>query len=85
MPVDNFQSILVTLLDRRPFRLFTIELHGGKRLQVGHPHAVCYQGGAAMIWAPGGVPIVFDHESVNNFVDAPVSSAAGPADNREEN
>jgi hypothetical protein len=77
MTVDNFQSVLTALLDRRPFRLFTIELHGGQRLQVDHPHAVCYQGGAAMVWAPGGVPIVFDHASVNHFVDAPASSAEG--------
>jgi hypothetical protein len=48
MTVENLQGVLGTLLDRRPFRLFTIELHGGQRLQVDHPHAVSYQGGAAI-------------------------------------
>ena len=74
MTVDNFGNVLESLRQRQPFHVFTVELHGGQRFEVDHPGASW----CAMAWlsssAPGGVPIWFDHESVNQIIGAPANT-----------
>jgi hypothetical protein len=70
MTTDNFDRVLLALNERQPFQVFTVELHGGKRFEVDHPRAMVVRDGVAVFLAPGGVPIWFDHDSVNQIIGA---------------
>jgi hypothetical protein len=74
MTAENFDVLLDTLLNRRPFQIFTVELHGGKRFEIDHPQATVFREGIAIFIAPGPVPIWFDHESVSQIIDAPANT-----------
>jgi hypothetical protein len=83
MTADNFNSVLEGLSQLQPFHVFTVELHGGRRFEADHPRALVVRDGEAVFLAPGGVPIWFDHESVNQIIGAPASSLPderGPSD-----
>jgi hypothetical protein len=73
MTADNFENVLTALRQLQPFRVFTVELHGGRRFEVDHPLALVVRDGVAVFLAPGGVPIWFDHDSVNQIIGAPAS------------
>jgi hypothetical protein len=74
MTADNFDHVLQELRQQQPFRVFTVELHGGRRFAVDHPGALVTREGVAVFIAPGGIPILFDHDSVNQFTVAPAST-----------
>jgi len=74
MTADNFTSVLEGLRGLHPFRVFTVELNGGRRFEVDHPGALVVRDGAAVFMAPGGVPIWFDHDSVNQIIGAPANT-----------
>jgi hypothetical protein len=74
MTAENFGSVLEGLRQRQPFHVFTVELHGGRRFEVDHPGALVVRDGVAVFLAPGGVPIFFDHESVNQLIVAPANT-----------
>jgi hypothetical protein len=83
MTADNFTNLLESLRQLQPFRVFTVELHGGRRFEVDHPGALVVRDGVAVFLAPGGVPIWFDHDSVNQIIGAPASTQLddqGPSD-----
>jgi len=65
MRAENFEQVLEALMSRQPFRVFTIELTGGKRFEIDSRHAARWAGGAAVFVAPGSVPIYFDSEGVS--------------------
>jgi hypothetical protein len=71
MTAENFDHVLNTLRLLQPFRMFTVELHGGRRFEVDHPGAIVIRDGVAVFLAPGGIPIWFDHDSVNQIIGAP--------------
>jgi hypothetical protein len=71
MTADNFDTVLESLRQLQPFRVFTVELQGGRRFEVDHPGALVVRDGVAVFLAPGGVPIWFDHDSVNQIIGAP--------------
>ncbi|MEX0703587.1 MAG: hypothetical protein WD069_15940 [Planctomycetales bacterium] len=71
MTPDNFDNVLDSLRTLQPFRVFTVELHGGRRFEVDHPGALVVRDGVAVFLAPGGVPVWFDHDSVNQIIGAP--------------
>jgi hypothetical protein len=75
MTADNFDQVLDGLRQLQPFRVFTVELNGGKRFEVDHPGALVVRDGVAVFLASGGRPIWFDHESVNQIIGAPASTA----------
>ena len=75
MTAENFDRVLEGLKQRTPFQVFTVELHGGQRFEVDHPGALVVRDGVAVFIAPGGVPIWFDHESVNQFIGAAANTA----------
>jgi hypothetical protein len=68
MTAENFQNALEALRQRQPFRPFTIELVSGARYEVDFPGALASRDGVAMFIAPGGAPVLFDHESVSQFI-----------------
>ena len=70
MTADNFNTVLGALRETRPFRVFTVELHGGQRFEIDHPGALVVRDGVAVFLAPGGVPILFDHDSVTQIIRA---------------
>jgi hypothetical protein len=70
MTADNFDKVLQALRDRQPFRVFTVELHGGRRFEIDHPGAMVVRDGVAVFLAPGGIPVWFDHDSVNQIIAA---------------
>jgi hypothetical protein len=75
MTAENFEQVLTGLRQVQPFRVFTVELHGGRRFEVDHPGALVVRDGVAVFIAPGGIPIWFDHESVTQFVGASADTA----------
>ncbi len=81
MTVENFQTLLESFLSRKPFQVFTVELHNGNRFEIDHSRAVVWRDGFAIFIAPRHVPIYFDNEGVLQFIDAPASDA--PARRRE--
>ncbi len=76
MTVENFQTLVETLSERRPFHPFTIELSGGQRFEVDHPHALAYRDGLAFFLAPGRIPYWFDHESVSTILGDTANTTA---------
>lgn len=68
MQSDNFDQTLAAFRQRVPFRPFTVALVNGDRFEVDHPGAFVFRDGVAVFIGPGGVPIVFDHEGVSQFV-----------------
>jgi hypothetical protein len=74
MTADNFDNMLQALQLRQPFTMFTVELHGGRRFEVDHPRALVVRDGVAVFIAPGGIPVLFDHDSVNQIIVAPANT-----------
>ena len=72
MTAENFNSVLLTLRQRKPFQVFTVVLHGGERFEVDFPSALGFREGVAVFLTPQGGPIVFDHNSVHQI--GPASS-----------
>jgi hypothetical protein len=75
MTAENFDRVLTGLSQNNPFRVFTVELNGGKRFEVDGPGAIVVRDGVAVFLAPGGIPVWFDHESVNQFIGAPANAS----------
>ncbi|HZW32876.1 MAG TPA: hypothetical protein VFF52_19330 [Isosphaeraceae bacterium] len=74
MTAENFDHILNTPAERTPFQVFTAEFNSGRRFEVDHPRALVARDGVAVFLAPGGYPIWFDHESVNQIIGAPAGT-----------
>ncbi len=70
MASENFDQVLEGLKQLQPFRVFTVELHGGRRFEIDHAGALVVGDGVAVFLAPGGIPIWFDHESVTHIIGA---------------
>jgi hypothetical protein len=70
MTAESFDQVLESLRQLQPFRVFVVELHGGRRFEVDHPGALVVRDGVAVFLAPGGIPIWFDHESVTQIIGA---------------
>lgn len=75
MTSENFEQVLEGLRQLQPFRIFTVELHGGQRFEVDHANALIVRDGVAVFLAPGGIPIWFDHERVNQIIGAPANTS----------
>lgn len=74
MTAENFDNVLRTLQDTKPFQVFTVELNGGRRFEVDFPTALVVRDGVAVFVAPGGIPVLFDHDSINQVIVAPAST-----------
>lgn len=68
MQPDHFDHALNALRQRTPFRPFQVVLVNGDRFEVDSPGAVVVRDGVAIYVAPGGIPVIFDHEGVSQFV-----------------
>jgi hypothetical protein len=72
MTADNFDRTLRAFQRRAPFKAFTVELVSGDRFQVDHPEALVLRDGVAIFVAPGGIPVLFDHEGVSQVLGEPM-------------
>ena len=68
MTVDHFDKTLATFKAQNPFRPFTVALVNGDHFEVDHRDAFFGRDGLAVYIAPGGYPVIFDHESVSQFI-----------------
>ena len=76
MTSEHFDEIITALIERVPFQLFTVELNTGERIEIDHSRALVVRDGAAVFMGPGGVPHLFDHDSVNQIIAAPAKKQA---------
>ena len=72
-----FDKKLGAFHKRAPFRPFTVALVNGYRFEVDHADALVVRDGVAIFVAPGGTPVVFDHEGVSQ-IEGDLSTT-GPA------
>jgi hypothetical protein len=68
MEAANFDQTLGAFKGRKPFRPFTVALVDGDRFEVDHPDGLVVRDGVAVYIRPGGVPVLFDHEGVSQFI-----------------
>jgi hypothetical protein len=68
MTSEHFDASLQALRRRHPFRPFMVELISGDRFEVDYPDALVVREGIAVFIAPGGVPRLFNHESVSQLI-----------------
>jgi len=68
MVAENFDESLKAFKRRTPFRPFTVALVNGDRFEVDFADALVVRDGVAIYVGPGGVPVIFDHEGVNQFI-----------------
>lgn len=68
MDRDVFTATIQTFKRRSPFRPFTVVTVSGTRQEVDFADAIVVRDGVALFAAPGGIPIIFDHESVDQVV-----------------
>jgi len=74
MTAEDFDNVLNALRQMQLFRVFTVEVHGGKRFEVDHPGALIVREGVAVFLAPGGIPVLFDHDSILQIISASAST-----------
>jgi len=75
MTAKNFDHLLGSLQQLKPFQVFTVELNSGQRFEVDHANALVYRAGTAVFIGPSGVSYWFDHNSVNQVIGAPAHLA----------
>ena len=68
MTAENFDQTLTAFKSRNPFRPFTVALVNGDRFEVDHRDAFLVRDGVAVYIGPGGIPVIFDHEGVSQFI-----------------
>ena len=78
MTAENFDQALRVLQEKRPYQLFTVELNGGERFEIDFPYALVVRDGVAVFVAPGGIPVLFDHESINKIIVGPANTSLRP-------
>ena len=75
MTAENFDQAMRVLVARNPYQVFTVELNGGQRFEVDYPGALSFRDGVAVFLAPGGTPVLFDHDSVNQIIIASANTS----------
>ncbi len=68
MDRETFTATIGAFQNRRPFHPFTVALLNGDRYEVDRPDVLALGDGAAVLLAPGNVPVFFDHEGVNQVI-----------------
>lgn len=68
MTSEHFDRTLQAYQRRKPFTPFRVRFVSGEHVDVDHPEAIVIRGGVAVYLSPGGVPTLFDHQSVSEVV-----------------
>jgi len=77
MERDVFAAAIRTFKGRTPFRPFTVVTVSGGRHEVDHAEAILERDGVALFAGPGGVPVIFDHQGVSEFIGDLAAQPAG--------
>ena len=77
MTAGDFHEQMLSLLRRKPFVPFEIELEDGQRLFVEDPERVASSGGTAAFGSPSGEVILFDYRVTRRLGRDAVSASAG--------
>lgn len=83
MTAENFDGVLSAFQKRVPFQPFQVVLVNGDRFEVDFPNAFVFRDGVAIFVQPGGAPIIFDHEGVNQFIGDLMHPTPNPDDPKE--
>jgi hypothetical protein len=76
MTQETFENTLRTLMRRRPFFPFAVELDNGERIEVDAPNSVAWGGGAAGYLNERGEASFFNCEQVKQFITYPPETAS---------
>lgn len=68
MERHTFDATIRSFKYQKPFRPFTLSLVNGDRLEIDHPDAILVRNGVGGFIGPGGVPALFDYESVSQVI-----------------
>jgi len=71
MSPETLDRTLDGLMQRKPFRPFSVELLNGRRFEVDRPHSVAYRNGVAACMAKGKIFVNFDHADIKQIDDSP--------------
>lgn len=77
MDSNVFEGTLRAFKQRKPFQPFTIVTMSGQRHEIDHPEALAIRGGVALFVGPGPIPVIFDHQSVDEVVGDLAGNATG--------
>lgn len=69
MLAEHYIALLAFHRRKRPFKVFTIESVGGRRLEIDYAKAVTTSGSLSRFIEPGGVVTWFDHEGVLRLIE----------------
>ena len=64
----TFAETIRAFRNRPPFKPFTVALVNGDRYEVDRPEVLALGDGAAVLLAPGNVPVFFDHEGASQVI-----------------
>ena len=67
MTPENFNTTLEALLSTKPFKVFTVEMADGQRVEIDYP-SVAFRDGVAVFTAEGGRPTIIKHYEVTRFI-----------------
>lgn len=68
MTAELFDETMMTLIQRVPFQVFTVELNTGEQIQIDHVGTISARAGRAVFIGPGGKLHIFDHQRVNQVI-----------------
>jgi hypothetical protein len=76
MTQETFENTLRTLMRRRPFFPFAVELDNGERIEVDAPNSVVWGGGTAGYLNADGEPYLFKCTQVRRFITQTADTAS---------
>jgi hypothetical protein len=68
MEAEHFDQTMNAFKGRIPFQPFTVALVNGDRYEVDSAAALVVRDGVAIYVAPGGIPVILDHEGVSQII-----------------
>ena len=68
MDPETFTETIRAFKHQTPFRPFTVVTVSGNKYEVDHGDALAVKDGVALYLAPGGIPVIFDHEGVSEVI-----------------
>jgi hypothetical protein len=71
MNSDQFNTLLRSFRNRKPFQRFTVILVSGERIDVDQPEALAVNGGAGGFIRGSGEPVFFECEEVREITSTP--------------
>jgi hypothetical protein len=68
MKLEIFSETILSFRNRTPYHPFTIVTVAGRKYEIDRPDAIVERDGMAVYAAPGGIPVIFDHEGVSEII-----------------